>query len=398
MLYRAIRDYYDGAFLSRRWVFEFGTGTSTAASDNQHEQQLATQRTSQAIRAGDEIYVRFRAAVFLLERPFHGNNRGKAGDFAQGVRLMRISFAEVSRIFLGGTEHMESPMMVLWLIYIMVMFRESSARDFQPVEAQLLRHLCALTSLSSSSSSSSYQGTSSGERHPTADLWLALCSGGRGQFASDRHFITACAEIAIERFSHHIGYFHPWTVDLSGLAIGLLHPNGAGPAEDKTMRFRDLLQNLESETGGVYDLRHINTICCWASHCRHHGCRPGNPDLGMLEEGIALLEGVLDDPVKGPVVEGYPDGAFNMYSLLTRMHHELKRSDVAERYMRRGADLARRQWERTGEDCDLFEGLNGLEVVLRAQGKIAEADAVLEERKKIVRERLEMVGEKEDSA
>jgi hypothetical protein len=118
----------------------------------------------------------------------------------------------------------------------------------------------------------------------------------------------------------------------------------------------------------------------------------------MLEEGIALLEGVLDDSVKGPVVDGYPDGAFNMHSLLARMHHELKRSDMAERYMRRGVDLARRQWECTGEDCDLFEGLNGLEVVLRAQGKIAEADGILEERKKIVRERLEMVVEKEDSA
>jgi hypothetical protein len=93
-----------------------------------------------------------------------------AGDFAQGLRLMRISFAEVSRIFLGGTEYMEPPMMVLRLMYIMVMFRESSARDFQPVEAQLLRHLCGLTSASSSSSSSSYQGGSHGGSHPTANL------------------------------------------------------------------------------------------------------------------------------------------------------------------------------------------------------------------------------------
>jgi hypothetical protein len=41
--------------------------------------------------------------------------------------------------------------------------------------------------------------------------------------------------------------------------------------------------------------------------------------------------------------------------------------------------------------------LNGLKVVLRAQGKAVEADAVQEERKRLVGETLESIGEKEDS-
>jgi hypothetical protein len=67
----------------------------------------------------------------------------------------------------------------------------------------------------------------------------------------------------------------------------------------------------------VYEMRHINIICCWASHYRHHGCRAEDPELGVLEEGISLLDGVLGDPVKRPAVEEYPVGVFNMYSLLT---------------------------------------------------------------------------------
>ncbi|KAK4449767.1 Clr5 domain-containing protein [Podospora aff. communis PSN243] len=376
LLYRVIQDYYDGAFSSGRWASDFGVQSLPASPVN----QLAIQRTKRAIRLGDENYVRFRAASILIARPSRGNNSGKAGDFAQGVRLMRICFAELSRLLLAGSKSMESPITVIWLMYIMVLFRESPAKDFRPVEAQLLRHLRGLTSS---------EGTSrNGVKHPTADLWTALCSAGKGElgtrFASDRYYINTCAAIAIERFSHHVGKLHPWTVDLSGLAIGLVRPNGSGPAEDKSARFRNLLLDLEAETGGV--------------HCRHHGCRAENPDMGMLEEGIALLEGVLDDPVKRPAVEEYPEGAFNMYSLLTRMNHELNRCDVAERYMRRGVELAMRTRERTGEDADLFEGLNGLEVVLRAQGKVAEADAMQEERKRLVSETLESVGEKEDSA
>jgi len=42
-------------------------------------------------------------------------------------------------------------------------------------------------------------------------------------------------------------------------------------------------------------------------------------------------------------------------------------------------------------------GLNGLEIVLRAQGKIEEADEVQEERKRLVHEALEMAGETEGS-
>ncbi|KAK0627363.1 hypothetical protein B0T14DRAFT_563172 [Immersiella caudata] len=391
LLYRTIRDYYDGAFWSRRWASDFGGSTLSAEGTG----ELAIQRTKDAFRLGDENYVRFRAAALLIERPSHGNNNGKAGDFAQGVRLMRICFAELSRVLLAGPDTMESPTMVIWLMYIMVLFRESSARDFRPVEVQLLGHMRGLTSSEGSTSENR-------ARHPTAGLWRALSlagsTGGGSRFASDRHFINKCAAIALDRFSHHIGYFHPWTVDLRGFAIGLLRPNGTGPAEEKTARFMELLRELEAETGGVYDMRHINAICCWASHYRHHGVRPENPDLSALGEGISMLEGVLDDPGKRPAVEKFPDGAFNMHSLLARMHQELRRYDVAERYMRRGVELAMRARDHTGEDGDLFEGLNGLEVILRAQGKAAEADAVQEDRKRLVIETLESVGEKEDSA
>jgi len=209
-----------------------------------------------------------------------------------------------------------------------------------------------------------------------------------------RHHLGVCAAIAVERFSQHIGPFHPRTVELRGLAIGLIHPNGEGNPDDKTPQFRDLLHGLEAHHP-VYDLRHIVAVCCWASHYRHHGANQNRRD--MLEEGISLLEDVLRDPAKARAIDKYPEGAFNIYSLLANMSCRLDRFDVAERSIRHATRLARRHWAATGESGDLFEGLNGLEVILRARGKVADADAVQEERKRLVHDALEMVGEKEDS-
>lgn len=168
-------------------------------------------------------------------------------------------------------------------------------------------------------------------------------------------------------------------------------PNGHGPTHKKATRFQSLLDQLH--TLPVYDLRHIDTVCCFASHYRHHGKR----DPSALHSGISLLEGVLQDPVKGQVVAKYPDQEFNMCSLLANMNEQLKQWALAEGWMRRGLELARRGRERTGQDGDLFEALNGLEVILHAQGKVEEADAVMEERRRLVKEALEGVGEKEDS-
>ncbi|KAK5658663.1 hypothetical protein OQA88_2059 [Cercophora sp. LCS_1] len=364
--YRALRDYYDGSFVMRRWQSENDSlGPHSRLS-----------REDQVLKAGVETYVRFRAALGLLERPSRGNNGGKAGDFAQGVRLMRISFAELPGILAQG----ESPMLPIWMMYITTMFRESSARDFQPVETQLLRHLYGLTNLPNG-------------KHPSARLWHALCTGGQ-EVATRRHHLRVYAAIALEQFSKHLGALHPWTVDLSGLAIGLLHPNGQGNPDDKTTRFRELFRNLET-FHPRYDIRHINTLCCWASHYRYHGSRQGRADL--LEDGISMLEGVLSDPTKAAFIDEYHQGAFDMYSLCSSMSYRLGRWDVAEARMRHALTLAKRQWEETGEDSDLFEGLNGLEMILRAKGDIPAADGVQSERRMLVRKTLEMVGEKEDS-
>lgn len=86
-----------------------------------------------------------------------------------------------------------------------------------------------------------------------------------------------------------------------------------------------------------------------------------------------------------------------MCSLLTSMYDKLQRWDVAEEWMRRGIRYAERERAETGEDGDLLEGYIGLEVVLRAQGKVEEAEGVREERRRVVRARLEGVGENEDS-
>lgn len=111
-----------------------------------------------------------------------------------------------------------------------------------------------------------------------------------------------------------------------------------------------------------------------------------------------LLDEALEHPTRAALLPKFPGGAFNVHSLLMTINTGLKRYDKAEYYTRRGIDIAREARKTTNEDGDLFEGLNGLEVILRAQGRVADAEAVLLERKALVKESLEKVGEKEDSA
>lgn len=386
-VYLTIRNYYDGALSSRRWVVD-----SDTRKINDKTTQLAIERTKQALRNGEETCMRFRAAVSLLERG-RQNGSCNADDLAQGVRLMRISFAALSQILLGPG--LEAPMLPLSTLYIIVRFGESTT-DFSPLAAQLLKYLQGLTSSSPSQA-----------RHPTALLWHALCArmNPTSDKQSEKRFtsrsqLNNCASIAVDRFSQHIGPLHPWTVELTCFAIAVLHPKGTGPADDKSVRFRSLLKHLETETNGVYDRRHMDTVCCLASHYRDHGrgCS-GNqgPDPVSLHRGISLLEGVLHNPAHERILAEYPEGVFNMYSLLTQMNLTLRRWHVAEGYIRRAKALAEQERARTGNDGDLFESLLSLEAVLRAQDKGEEADAVREERARLVKETLEMVGEGDDS-
>ncbi|KAK4250329.1 hypothetical protein C7999DRAFT_38636 [Corynascus novoguineensis] len=344
LMYRVLRDYYDASFAAQRWAVE----------------GLAVKRNKKAHNDGQETFWRFRSALNLLEKHSKTNTgRRKDGDFAQGVLLMRVAFAELSKLL----HAVESPQLFPWLLHAMVLFNESPARDFRPVETQLLKHLRDLTTL-----------TPARSRHPTSPLWRALWSGGRGMFRP----------------------LHTNTVDLINFSILGLLRNGTGDPEVKSARFRDLLSRLEGL--GVYDDRHINVLCCWVSHYRHHGSsNQDGVDVTMIERGIALLQGVLADPDKVRVVENNLGGAFNIFSLLSSMHHRLGRFDVAESYMRRALVFAEIERAQTGEDRDLLEGYIGLEIVLRAQGNAAEADAVREERACLVREALKNAGEKEDS-
>ena len=66
------------------------------------------------------------------------------------------------------------------------------------------------------------------------------------------------------------------------------------------------------------------------------------------------------------VVRQNLDHEFNRYSLLANMNDKLGKWAVAEGWMHQEVELAKRERQRTGQDGDLFEGLNGLEVVLRA--------------------------------
>ncbi|KAK5658323.1 hypothetical protein OQA88_2299 [Cercophora sp. LCS_1] len=343
-LYHAIRNYYAGAFGAGRWVFE--------GSD---ERAVATK---QGLRRGQEIWLRFRTALRLLERGGEGGaNGGKEGDYAQGVRLVRISFAELEGAVLGG--------------YVMTVFRESTARDFRVIETQLLKYLYELTAAGG---------------HAMGALWKILWLAGFG-IDRHRHHLQTCLRVAQGVFEKFNPVMAPQTVDL--LLFGVINslPPGVGDPALKEAGYSNLFARLE-EAGG-FDGRHMDVICCWAVHRRQHRLYEQAEEL--------LLDKVLRRPDRMRLLPQLPAEAFNVYSLLTTINTDMQRPEVAEGYVRTAIEIARGQWEATGEDGDLFEGLNGLETALRAQGKTDEADKVSVERQELVRLSLEKVGEKENS-
>lgn len=117
---------------------------------------------------------------------------------------------------------------------ILVLFHESSARDFQFIETQLLKRLHGLTST-----------PTSGLRHPTALFWHILWSRGRG-ISRDGDHLRICTTIAAEMFIQHIGFSLPWIVTLHSFSIYTLHAAGTGDPEDKTTRFSELLERIKS--------------------------------------------------------------------------------------------------------------------------------------------------------
>ncbi|KAK4171514.1 hypothetical protein QBC36DRAFT_199160 [Triangularia setosa] len=274
MMYRAISDYYDAAFSARRWVFNDSTITAKATGQDLIAHQLAVERTDQAFEAGEEVWLRFWAGLNMLERPSRGSNGGKEEDFGEGVRLMRVAFAELSYIL----SDCEPPLLFLCLMHIMVLFRESSVSGFDFIETQLIKHLYGLTST-----------TNGTPQHATAPLWRVLWSGGRG-IPRDRYHLRMCTAIALEMFTQYLGYFHPWTVELNEFGIDIMYAAGAGNPDEKTTRLRTLLQQLE--TLEVYDSRHVNIVCCLSNHYRQHA---HNEDgQRMLKEAVEIQHLFVD--------------------------------------------------------------------------------------------------------
>ncbi|KAK0715212.1 hypothetical protein B0H67DRAFT_489165 [Lasiosphaeris hirsuta] len=361
IMYRAIRDYYDGAFSSRRWIFDDDADPSSPALT------MALQKTSEGIKHGLEIWLRFRAALILLEQPLAKDG----SNHAEGIKLMRVSFAQLSQNILSGHE---APMLLFWIMHVMTLFRESHARDFHRIEMQLLKHLYELTTT-----------TPSGSRHATSFLWRTLWGGGKG-IARDRHHLRMCTAAAVEQFARHIGHLHPRTVELLNFSIFSSTPAGGADAADKEARFRDLYRRLE--TLNVFDGRHLEVVCCLASHLRRHG---------KLAESAALLEEILHTPKKANALSEFPAVSFNVHSLLGFIKVKMEQPVEAESYYRTAVNIAKVARQTSDEDGDLFEGLMGLEMSLRAQGKQSDADAVLAEHRALVKESLEKMGEREDS-
>ncbi|KAK3935430.1 hypothetical protein QBC46DRAFT_323408 [Diplogelasinospora grovesii] len=378
-MYRAIRDYYDGALSAQRWVFneDISSPSSTGLL-------VQAKRTSVALRRGTDVWLRFRTALATLEEAAIAESsltipcRTTPDKKAQGIKLMRICFAELSQIILSGYE---SPMLLFWLLHVMTLFRESTelqqSSDPQlgrSVELQLLKHLYELTAT-----------TPQGHHHPTARLWRMLWSGGKG-IGRDRYHLRLCTNAAVEQFERHIGYLHPRTVELLTFSIFSSTPTGAANAQEKEDRFRTLYNQLQ--TSEVFDGRHLEVLCCLASHLRRHG---------KLEEGEALLEEILTDPERAQVLGRFPEDNFNVHSLLGNIKNRLGRPAEAEPLYRKAIGIAKIARRTSNEDSDLFEGLFGLEKSLRDQGRLEEADEVVEEHRALVRESLEKVGEKEDT-
>ncbi|KAH8880574.1 hypothetical protein GQ53DRAFT_535268 [Thozetella sp. PMI_491] len=339
-LYRGVRDYYNSRLSSGWWTWNSVTSV-----------RHGTEAEIKATQLQGDFFERFKLAIPMLRDP---TDRG-----AEGVKMMRICFAEVGKLLQG-----ECTMLLFCILAIMSHLRRVGD-NLHFLQVQLLRHLASL---------------SAALKHPTASIWHALHQSVASQ-SLDNYRSFQCCNVVISELDKALGPLHAKTAEWAVVSMTFADDD----LDVREERYRRLISGLDAL--GTFDERHAGVRMNYSAFYLRYA---------KYEESAEVILEILRDPDKVKVLQNDPFILYKLWWRMGQIRYLQHNYSEAEVYYGEALKIARARFE-LGEKAKLLDCLASIEKCLRDQGKTTEADAVLTEREGLVRASLESVGEKEDS-
>ncbi|KAK9779753.1 hypothetical protein SCAR479_03360 [Seiridium cardinale] len=344
--YHDLKRYYDASFSS------FSTWTQTSPSTDVVQLKPGLTQIRDDLQ---DLHSRFRIAMNKIT-----TQTPSPSDRADGIRILRVCFARLPMVLAA-----EDPLLINHVLDIIRRLQDAG-QDF--LEAQFKRHIAWLAQ-------------TPGQPYSTSLLWRILMNG----IPLDRYHRSLFTQLAVDAFQQHLGKWHFETLQVW---MWLLF-NREDNAFLRGYGLRELYAQLEAAVGKeVFDDRHLDILMNLASH----HLRSEEP-----EEAVGVVNSVLLDPTRQSVLEAHLGIAYNFYWLIGKALGKQGNHTQAEGYLREALEVARRQMGHDdADDAAYLSAMTALELNLRDQGRMNDADDMLEKRQAYIRQSLEKVGETED--
>lgn len=339
--YHAIKDYYHASFSSF-----FAKTLDPPPTDAPQTEAAVTQVRAERT----DLFSRFNIALMKLNA-----QPPDPESLAEGMKIMRVCFARLPALLAG-----EDPELITSL---MDLFRRLQMRGNVFIEEQLRRHILWLAKTPG---------------QPRSTTLLSRLLSHENPFGKDRRSVLT--QIAIDAGSRELGPWHFKTLQFKMWHI----INCESDMWVLGLMYQQLYHQLEAGTGrDVFDKRHLDMLV----NVANHHLRNFDPN-----DTVKVVNSVLEDPARLAILKDYPDQAYDIYWLAGKAMGKLGKHVEAEPYFREAFRLTA---ENSEADVAYLSGVMALELNLRDQNRLDEADELSALRQAHIRQSLESVGEKE---
>ncbi|KAH6659258.1 hypothetical protein BKA67DRAFT_8937 [Truncatella angustata] len=347
-MYHAIKDYYNASFSSLFTWTEISPSTGVVQ---------VKPRLLQIREQLQDLHSRFRIALNKLSGPQPLN----PADLAEGIKILRVCFARFPDILAA-----EDPILISHVLDLIRRVQESG-HTF--IETQLRRHIFWLAK-------------TRGQPRSTSLLSHALMI----ELPLDRYHRSLLTEIAVHAFQQYLGPYHFETLQLK---MWLLF-NREESSFLRGYGLRQLYSQLESDVGkDVFDDRHMDILMNLSSHY----FRAGEP-----ESALSVVNYVFLNPARLEALKKVPEILYNFYWLAGKALGKQSKHIDAEGYFRKALSVAQQKLDKNAtDDSSYLSVMTALELNLRDQDRLNDADEVLAMRQAYIRKSLASVGEQEST-
>lgn len=331
-------------------------------------------------RLSSEFHERFKLAAPMLAE-------GATKNGAEGVKMVRICFAELPRIMSGdltvqtpagrgvaaqGLGPEDPHFMVIVLIVLQAIRKQGEKLRW--IEVQFAKYIADLAA--------SLPGG-----RPTALVWAAIRDAVINRSLDDKFSFMLC-QASVDICRRYLGPLHAKTMELT--IAGVCNFDFEGTPQEVVERqegvFRELLDGLNSLGQDTpFDERHAGIRMNLATFYNFHK---------MWDKAEALALETVSNKWMLEESKRYRGLVFKYYYDLGKARYMQGKYELAVESYKDAIEEAKREMRvHMGGEANVIEGLTFLETCLRDMGRVDEAEEAVKEREMWVKEGLKGAGE-----